>query len=131
MDDRGRRVKSATPATAVKCMGLSGVPEAGAPFRVMLNEKRARELAEKSAEERKQAQLSSTKATSLDALMNQIKDNQRRELALIVKRTRRAPPSDLRGPQEIKSEKVTLNIIHEAIAMSRPRMSTRPPQDRP
>lgn len=61
IDDRGRRVKSATPATAVKCMGLSGVPEAGAPFRVMLNEKRARELAEKTAEERKQVQLVSAK----------------------------------------------------------------------
>ena len=116
MDDRGRRVKSATPATAVKCMGLSGVPEAGAPFRVMLNEKRARELAEKSAEERKQAQLSSTKATSLDALMNQIKDNQRRELALIVKAdTQGSSEAICEALREIKSEKVTLNIIHEAI----------------
>ena len=116
MDDRGRRVKSATPATAVKCMGLSGVPEAGAPFRVMLNEKRARELAEKSSEERKQTQLSSTKATSLDALMNQIKDNQRRELALIVKAdTQGSSEAICEALKEIKSEKVTLNIIHEAI----------------
>ncbi|HRR33737.1 MAG TPA: translation initiation factor IF-2 [Kiritimatiellia bacterium] len=116
MDDRGRRVKSAAPATAVKCMGLSGVPEAGAPFRVMLNEKRARELAEKAAEERKQAQLSSTKATSLDALMNQIKDNQRRELALIVKAdTQGSSEAICEALREIKSEKVSLNIIHEAI----------------
>ncbi len=116
MDDRGRRIKSATPATAVKCMGLSGVPEAGAAFRVMLNEKRARELAEKSAEERKQTQLSSTKATSLDALMNQIKDNQRRELALIVKAdTQGSSEAICEALREIKSEKVTLNIIHEAI----------------
>jgi translation initiation factor IF-2 len=116
MDDRGRRIKSAMPATAVKCMGLSGVPEAGAAFRVMLNEKRARELAEKSAEERKQTQLSSTKATSLDALMNQIKDNQRRELALIVKAdTQGSSEAICEALKEIKSEKVTLNIIHEAI----------------
>jgi len=116
MDDRGRRIKSAMPATAVKCMGLSGVPEAGAAFRVMLNEKRARELAEKAAEERKQTQLSSTKATSLDALMNQIKDNQRRELALIVKAdTQGSSEAICEALKEIKSEKVTLNIIHEAI----------------
>ena len=116
IDDRGRRVKSALPATAVKCMGLSGVPEAGAAFRVMLNEKRARELSEKSSEERKQVQLVSAKATSLDALMSQMKDNLRRELALIVKAdTQGSSEAICEALKEIKSEKVTLNIVHEAI----------------
>ena len=116
IDDRGRRVKSATPATAVKCMGLSGVPEAGAPFRVMLNEKRARELSEKTAEERKQVQLASAKATSLDALMTQMKDNLRREQAVIVKAdTQGSSEAICEALREIKSEKVTLNIVHEAI----------------
>ena len=116
IDDRGRRVKSATPATAVKCMGLSGVPEAGAAFRVMLNEKRARDLAEKTAEERKQVELVSAKATSLDALMSQMKDNQRRELAVIVKAdTQGSSEAICEALREIKSEKVTLNIISEAI----------------
>ncbi len=116
IDDRGRRVKSATPATAVKCMGISGVPEAGAPFRVMLNEKRARELAEKTAEERKQIELVSSKATSLDALMSQMKDNQRRELAVIIKAdTQGSSEAICESLKEIKSDKVTLNIISETI----------------
>ncbi len=116
IDDRGRRVKSAGPATAVKCMGLSGVPEAGAEFRVMLNEKRARELAEKTAEERKQIELVSSKATSLDALMSQMKDNLRRELAVIIKAdTQGSSEAIVESLKEIKSEKVTLNIISEAI----------------
>jgi translation initiation factor IF-2 len=116
MDERGHRVKSATPATAVKCTGLSGVPEAGAKFAVMLNEKRARELSERAAEERKQAQLVSTKATSLDALMTQIKDNQRREQAVIVKAdTQGSSEAICEALKDIKSDKVTLNIIHEAI----------------
>jgi len=116
IDDRGRRVKSAGPATAVKCMGLSGVPEAGAEFRVMLNEKRARELAERTAEERKQVELASAKATSLDALMNQIKENQRRELAVIIKAdTQGSSEAIVESLKEIKSDKVSLNIISEAI----------------
>ena len=116
IDDRGRRVKSATPATAVKCMGLSGVPDAGAAFRVMLNEKRARGLAEEAAEERKLAELSSTKATSLDALMDQLKETQRRELALIVKAdTQGSAEAVCEALGEIKSEKVSLNIIQSAI----------------
>jgi len=116
IDDRGRRVKSEGPAMAVKCMGLSGVPEAGAAFRVMLNEKRARELAEKAGEERKQVELVNAKATSLDALMSQIKENQRRELAVIVKAdTQGSSEAICESLKEIKSEKVVLNIISEGI----------------
>lgn len=116
IDDRGRRVKSAGPATAVKCMGLSGVPDAGADFRVMLNEKRARELAERLAEERKQTELVSAKATSLDALMNQMKESQKRELAVIVKAdTQGSAEAIVEALKEIKSEKVSLNIISSAI----------------
>ena len=116
IDDRGHRVKSAGPATAVKCMGLSGVPEAGAAFRVMLNEKRARELAEKAAEERKQVELVNSKATSLDALMSQMRDDLRRELAIIVKAdTQGSSEAICEALKEIKSEKVTLNIIFEGI----------------
>jgi len=116
IDDRGRRVKSAGPATAVKCMGLSGVPEAGAEFRVMLNEKRARDLAERTTVERKQVELSSSKATSLDALMSQMKGSQRRELAVIVKAdTQGSSEAIVEALKNIKSEKVSLNIISEGI----------------
>ena len=112
IDDHGRRVKEAPPAMPVKCTGLSGVPEAGAEFRVMLDEKRARTLAEQTAQERKEQELSSSKAATLDALMSRMAAEGRRELNVIVK-------SDTRGSLEaivealgqIKSEKVGLNII--------------------
>ena len=112
IDDHGRRVKEAPPAMPVKCTGLSGVPEAGAEFRVMLDEKRARTLAEQAAQERKEQELSSSKAATLDALMSRMAAEGKRELNVIVK-------SDTRGSLEaivealgqIKSEKVGLNII--------------------
>lgn len=116
IDDRGRRIKSAGPATAVRCMGLSGVPEAGASFRVMLNEKRARELAERLSEERKQTELVSAKATSLDALMSQMKESQKRELAVIVKAdTQGSAEAIVEALRDIKSDKVTLNIVSNSI----------------
>jgi translation initiation factor IF-2 len=116
IDDRGRRVKSAGPATAVKCMGLSGIPEAGSVFRVMLNEKRARELAKSLAEERKQTELVSSKATSLDALMSQMKESRKRELAVIIKAdTQGSAEAIVEALKEIKSEKVTLNIVASSI----------------
>ncbi len=112
IDDHGRRVKEAPPSMPVKCTGLSGVPDAGAEFRVMLDEKRARTLATEAARVRKEAELSMTKATSLDALMSQMGANDKLELSVIVK-------SDTQGSLEaiveslraIKSEKVSLQII--------------------
>ena len=112
IDDRGRRIKEAPPSTPVKCTGLSGVPEAGAEFRVMLDEKRARTLAEEAARTRKEQELSQTKALSLDDLMSQMGAGEKRELSVVVK-------SDTQGSLEaivealhgIKSEKVSLKVI--------------------
>lgn len=116
VDERGRMVKTAGPAMAVKCMGLSGVPEAGAPFRVMLNEKRARDLAEKYANDRKQTELVSSKATSLDALMSQFKAQEKLELQVIVKAdTQGSCEAIVESLKDIRSTKVGLNIINSGI----------------
>ncbi|MBQ4198572.1 MAG: translation initiation factor IF-2 [Kiritimatiellae bacterium] len=112
IDDHGRRIREAPPATPVKCTGLSGVPEAGAEFRVMLDEKRARTLAEQTAQERKEQELSQTKAVSFDDLLSQMGSDEKRELSVVVK-------SDTQGSLEaivealnnIKSEKVSLKVI--------------------
>ena len=112
IDDRGRRIKEAPPATPVKCTGLSGVPEAGAEFRVMLDEKRARTLAEQTAQERKEQELSSSKAMSLDALMSRMAAEGKRELNVVVKSENQGTlEAVVAALQEIKSEKVGLNII--------------------
>ena len=112
IDDHGRRIKEAPPSTPIKATGLSGVPEAGAEFRVMLDEKRARTLAEEAARERKEQELSNSKAATLDALMSRMAAEGKRELNVVVK-------SDTQGSLEaivealgqIKSEKVSLRII--------------------
>ncbi|MBQ1345004.1 MAG: translation initiation factor IF-2, partial [Kiritimatiellae bacterium] len=112
IDDHGRRIKEAGPATPVKATGLSGVPEAGAEFRVMLDEKRARTLAEETARERKEQELSTSKAASLDALMSRMAAEGRRELNVVVKSENQGTlEAVVQALQEIKSEKVGLNII--------------------
>ena len=112
IDDHGRRIKEAPPAMPVKCTGLSGVPEAGAEFRVMLDEKRARTLAEQTAQERKEQELSSAKATTLDALMRRMAAEGKRELNVIVKSENQGTlEAVVAALQEIKSEKVGLNVI--------------------
>lgn len=112
IDDHGRRIKEAGPATPVKCTGLSGVPEAGSEFRVMLDEKRARTLAEQTAQEKKEQELSVSKAATLDALMDRMAAEGRRELNVIVKSdTQGSLEAIVQALNEIKSEKVGLNVI--------------------
>lgn len=112
IDDHGRRIKEAPPATPVKCTGLSGVPEAGAEFRVMLDEKRARTLAEQTAQEKKEQELSTSKAATLDALMSAMAAEGKRELNVIVKSdTQGSLEAIVQALNEIKSKKVGLNII--------------------
>ena len=112
IDDRGRRIKEAPPATPVKVTGLSGVPEAGSEFRVMLDEKRARELAEQTAQEKKEESLSSNKAATLDALLSRMAAEGKRELNVIVKSENQGTlEAIVAALGEIKSEKVGLNVI--------------------
>ncbi len=112
IDDHGRRIKEAGPATPVKCTGLSGVPEAGSEFRVMLDEKRARTLAEQTAQEKKEEELSVSKAATLDALMDRMAAEGKRELNVIVKSdTQGSLEAIVQALNEIKSEKVGLNVI--------------------
>ena len=112
IDDHGRRIKEAPPATPVKCTGLSGVPEAGSEFRVMLDEKRARTLAAEAAQERKEQELSASKTVTLDVLMSRMSAEGRRELNVIVKSdTQGSLEAIVQTLQEIKSDKVGLNVI--------------------
>ena len=112
IDDHGRRIREAPPSTPVKVAGLSGVPEAGSEFRVMLDEKRARTLAEESARRRKESELSTTKAASLDDLLSQMKAGEKRELSVVVKAdTQGSLEAIVEALRGIKSDKVSLNII--------------------
>jgi len=112
IDDHGRRIKEAPPAMPVKATGLSGVPEAGAEFRVMLDEKRARTLAEEAARERKEQELSNSKAATLDALMSRMAAEGKRELNVIVKSENQGTlEAVVEALGQIKSEKVGLHII--------------------
>ncbi len=116
IDDRGKRVKEAGPSIPVKIVGLSGIPEAGAEFTVMKNEKEARELSEqRKLEERTQATGSNKRAT-LEDLMGQIGDGERKKLNIVLK-------ADVQGSLEaisdslskVKSDKIEMELIHAAV----------------
>ncbi len=117
MDDKGRRVKVATPSTPVEILGLNGVPNAGEVFVMTDSEKEARSFAETFISESKNKLLEETKAKlSLDDLFSQIQAGNVKELPIIVK-------ADVQGSVEavkqslmkLSNEEVVVKVIHGGV----------------
>ena len=117
MDDKGRRVKEATPSTPVEILGFSDVPGAGEIFMAPETEKEARSFAETFISEGREKLLEDTKAKmSLDDLFSQIQAGNLKELNLIVK-------ADVQGSVEavkqsllkLSNEEVVVKIIHGGV----------------
>ena len=112
VNDHGIKVKSALPSTPVKCMGLSGVPEAGSTFRVCKSDKAARTLAQQAMVRHKEAQLSTPRKASLENLFEQISQEKMLELNIVLKADTQGSEEAIRHAlEEIRSDKISLNIV--------------------
>ena len=84
-DDRGKRVRRATPSTPVEILGLMEVPQAGDSFLVFEDEKAARQLAEQRTAQRRIESLSENRPIKLTELFDQVKEGKTAELRVILK----------------------------------------------
>ncbi len=117
IDDKGRRVKEATPSTPVEILGLSDVPSAGEVFLAHESDKTAKSYAETYLAQNKEKMLEETRSRmSLDDLFSQIKEGNLKELNLIVK-------ADVQGSVEavkqsllkLSNEEVVVKCIHGGV----------------
>ena len=117
IDDKGRRVREATPSTPVEILGLSDVPSAGEVFLSHVSDKQAKSYAETYMAQNKEKMLEETKSKmSLDDLFSQIKEGNLKELNLIVK-------ADVQGSVEavkqslmkLSNEEVVVKCIHGGV----------------
>ncbi len=117
VDDKGRRVKEATPSTPVEILGLSDVPAAGEVFLSHETDKLAKSYAETYKAQNKEKMLEETKSRmSLDDLFSQIQEGNLKELNLIVK-------ADVQGSVEavkqslmkLSNEEVVVKCIHGGV----------------
>ena len=85
LDDRGQRVKSATPATPVVILGLGSVPAAGDRLEVVKDEKTARQVAGERASDSREEKLNTRRPVTLEDLQHQFKGGGAKDLNLIIK----------------------------------------------
>ena len=115
IDDKGRQIKKAGPATPVEVLGLSGVPRAGDPLSVVENEARAREVAayRQSVTTKKRT----TQApASLEAMFSALKDAKVLEYPFVVK-------GDVQGSVEaivsavtrLSTDEIKARVLHAGV----------------
>lgn len=116
VDDCGREIKAAGPATPVEITGLNDVPEAGDKFMVFETEKEARHVGEERAQKKIEEERNSTSAMSLDDLFSQMKSGEVVDLNIIVKAdvngTAEAVKSSL---EKIDVEGARVNVIRSTV----------------
>ncbi|WP_143244767.1 translation initiation factor IF-2 [Basilea psittacipulmonis] len=115
LDDGGKPVKTAGPSTPVEIQGLSDVPQAGDEFQVLLDERKAREIALFRQGKFRDTKLARQQAKKLEQMFEgNVEGSQ--TLELIVK-------TDVQGSQEalvqallkLSTPEVKVNVVHAAV----------------
>ncbi|MBE0476835.1 MAG: translation initiation factor IF-2 [Coriobacteriia bacterium] len=112
----GEMVETARPADPVEVLGLSSVPAAGDEFKVMHDERAARQLAEERAlKKRLLAQEKKTHVT-LDDLFARIQEGELKDLNLIVKADVQGSIEALKDAlNKMDQTEVRINVIHSGV----------------
>ena len=117
IDDRGRQLKHAGPATPVEVLGLGGLPSPGDAFQALADATKARQIALFRQTQAKEKALGGKGSRlTLESLQAQIAEGGMKELPVIIK-------ADVQGSAEVlgdtltklTDEKVKVRIIHSGV----------------
>ena len=116
LDENGKPIKTAGPSIPVEIQGLTEVPQAGDEFMVMLDERRAREIATYRAGRFRNTKLAKQQAAKLENMFSDISAGAVKMLPIIVK-------ADVQGSQEalaqsllkLSTDEVKVQLVYSAV----------------
>jgi len=118
LDERGKTVKSAGPATPVQVLGLTGVPMAGDQFIAVADAAEAREIAQRRERLDREAKSRRTAkgAVSLEDFMASSGADGKRQLKLLIKADQGGPSEALADAlQQLSNEEVQVEVVARAV----------------
>jgi translation initiation factor IF-2 len=116
ISDTGKPIKEGGPATPVKVLGFSGLPNAGDELVAMESERAARLLSEERLFEIRNSKLAAPQRATLENLFANIAEGQKPTLQMVLKGDVQGSVEALVGAlKEIPQSKITLDIIHSAV----------------
>ena len=114
IDDKGKPVKEAGPATPVKVLGFTGLPNAGDEFLVMESERAAKTLSDERVQAKRAEKLSVPQRATLETLLEAA--DGKKTLKLVLKcDTQGSVEAISTALNQIESKKVELEIIHSGV----------------
>ncbi|MBA4264855.1 MAG: translation initiation factor IF-2 [Comamonadaceae bacterium] len=116
LDENGKPIKTAGPSIPVEIQGLAEVPQAGDDFMVMLDERRAREIATYRAGKFRNTKLAKQQAAKLENMFTDMTAGEVKVLPIIVK-------ADVQGSQEalassllkLSTEEVKVQLVFAGV----------------
>ena len=116
IDELGKNVKQAGASIPVEVIGLSDVPNAGDEFIVIIDEKKAREVALFRQGKYRDVKFAKQQASKLENMFDQMTEGEVKILPLIIK-------ADVQGSYEalatslekLSTTEVKVNVIHAAV----------------
>ena len=116
LDENGKSIKSAGPSIPVEIQGLTEVPQAGDEFMVMVDERRAREIATYRAGRFRNTKLAKQQAAKLENMFTDITAGEVKRVPIIIK-------ADVQGSQEalaqslqkLSTEEVKVQLVYTAV----------------
>lgn len=115
-DYRGEPIKEAGPSVPVQIMGLPDVPEDGDIFYAVDDERMARSLASRRAEEERERQLKRSTRLSMENLFEKMNEGETKDLSIIIKADLQGSVEALTGSLEkLSNEEVRLHVLHGAV----------------
>lgn len=116
VNEKGRRMKTAGPATPVEIQGLSEAPMGGEHIFAVGDEKLAREVAEARRHEQKENKFNQAVKVSLDNLFDQIDEGNMKELNIIIKADVQGSVEAVRQSLEkLSNDEVRVRAIHGGV----------------
>jgi translation initiation factor IF-2 len=115
-DDKGEAVAGATPSYPVEVLGLSSLPMAGDEFRVVEDEKKARQIADRRRIQKKLEEQVGPRHVSLENLFERIKEGELAELKVVLKAdTQGSLEAIIDSLVKLSRDEVKLHVIHSGV----------------
>ena len=116
LDYNGEPLTAAGPSVPVEILGLDGVPAAGEKFRVVENERLARQIAATRSQRLRAEDLANRRPVSLEDLFARISEGGLKELNIIIKGDVQGSVGALEDAlNKVEQTEVRLRIIHTGV----------------
>jgi translation initiation factor IF-2 len=114
VDDKGKPVKEVGPATPVKVLGFTGLPNAGDEFLVMESERATKTLSDERLDAKRTQKLSVPQRATLETLLEAA--DGKKTLRLVLKcDTQGSVEAISAALNQVQSKKIDLDIIHAGV----------------